>query len=138
MIIAILLLLFFLVIPILLIFVVYPVIYNFYLIPDMERRIGQKLQYGSGAYVWASLYFFIIGGKYWARYSDLVPYIASKYINKKFNISFFKIDKGSALYKINYDISNASKLEIFMSLFFMIYGILTLIASFVALWLLKK
>lgn len=90
--------------------IIIPVIFNFFVIPNIEKRYCKKLKYAKDIY---QLY-----PKFLYKNVDIATYIvaccsifAGKILNRKRDYSRY------ALYEINYTKENATKFEIIMSFF---------------------
>lgn len=96
-----------------------PIVFNYFIIPKIEKKIGSKLEFIN----WYEFYLF---GKFSFRFAEIVSYIIIKYIALKLKKDPHKIKINSkmALMKINYDIKEASSIEIVMSFLTIISGLL--------------
>jgi hypothetical protein len=109
--------------------IVLPMIFNCKIIPDMEKKIGEKLKFQ------ALVGFYFLVPRFWQRlgwWCEISLYISYAY--------FWKIPErmeSLALAKVNFDIKKASYFEIIMSFFgacvviaivlFMICGLLMVV-----------
>ncbi len=90
--------------------IILPIIFNFFVIPNIEKRLGKKLEFSR----------FIYWGKssiWFSAHLDIGHSIFAKYLIWKI---WGKVRVGNpkvvyALYQLNYDIREASKFEIIMS-----------------------
>lgn len=113
-----------------------PIIFNFIIYPKVERRLGIKLR-NWGAAIEAQLF-----GRFFFSPSLFSVYVLRQYFMLKFSKKFdFVLKKWNDkkkwrndLTKGNYDIRNASKFEVFMSFFTVIY-ILLLIIDMLVFWI---
>lgn len=104
------------------VFFVLPIIFNFKIIPMIENKIGQKLEFTLSSY---NLYFF---RSYFTRFIEISLYIFTKFLKipKKMNPKY-------ALAKVRYSREQFSKAEIFWS-FFCICNYFFMIICFIMLY----
>lgn len=107
--------------------VILPIIFNFFIIPNIEKRVGVGLKYGSVSYIMMSTYLWVLGGKYICRYLDVAPYIFVELVRWKLRIPL-KINILSSLFKINYKVEEAPKFEVFMGIYCFINTFLFVVA----------
>lgn len=90
---------------------IFPIIFNYLLIPKIEKRIGQKLNFCLAMY---NGYLF---GKFFCRYIEIMYSILILYFRFKLtrNPKDKKLASFFALGQIDYQISTASPFEIIMS-----------------------
>ncbi len=90
--------------------VIFPWIFNRKIIPNIEKRVGQRLEFTLFTYA-------LLPGMYtFMRYGEIVWYIVIKHMAVKMGYDQTKLVAwGSALQNINYDVRNASHCELIMS-----------------------
>lgn len=91
--------------------------YYFYILPNIEKKVGHKLEYGM--YVISIFEIF-------SKIVEVNEYIIKKYLSVKFrsNKWLFLLSRNNALYKINYSVEQMSKFEIFFCFYIFFLGIL--------------
>ena len=113
--------------------IILPLIFNFFLIPKIEKKIGKKLEYKHYIYQVA------LFGSFFGRYIEISYYMVVKFIASKLGFDPNKVNLGKllALQSVNYNIEEASYVEVGIS-FFALGNILLvfLVPSF--LWVLVK
>ena len=92
-------------------FTFFPIIFNFKIIPRIEKIVGEKLIYTHIVYQMTPF------GTYCRYLVDIVPYIMVKHIAYLFGFDPNKVrvgNKSYALQRVNYDIKNVSRFELFL------------------------
>lgn len=95
-------------------------IFNIYIIPKIEKKVGQKLIYESQYYLLTHK-MHPLAGKYIGQATEIMIYIFTYYMLWKFGKYGWKINHVEptyALSKVNYKIETASKLEVFLTFCF--------------------
>lgn len=94
--------------------IIFPIIFNCFIIPKIEKKVGQKLEFISASYIFVSTYYYLIGGEVLGKYCEIAMYIVIKYLASKFGKKLNNKSR-NALQSINYDIKRASRFELVMS-----------------------
>ncbi len=84
-------------------FIVMPIVFYFFIIPKIEKQIGQKLEFTLRIYDFSPLGFLV-------RYGEVASYIVKKQLGLK-----IKPNSQLALAKVHYDISLCSRADIIWS-----------------------
>lgn len=94
-------------------FIINPIIFNFFIIPQIEKDTGKKLNY------YFEFYNMFLFSKYYYRQVDISQFIVKQWLASKHPIwiNMDKINPKYALKKINYNGKAASKFKIFISFF---------------------
>ncbi len=117
--------------------IVLPIVFKFFIIPKIEKRIGEKLQYKNPIYRWQ------IFSSWFMPPVDIAPTIISHYLIWKIKkrppgkIFGFNPKSYSALVRIPYDVRQATWLEIAMS-FLVIVNISLFVFLGLVAWLFPK
>lgn len=87
---------------------IFPLIFNLIIIPKIEKKIGEKLEYRNIVYNMQPL---VLG-----KYYEIMFYIVVKHMAFKlgFNSNKIKLGPRFALQLVNYDVQKASLFELFM------------------------
>lgn len=99
------------------IIIISPVVFNYVIIPKIEKKLGTKLKF-------KTIYDFFLFGNFSYRFLEVAIYIFLRYFFLKINPNYVWKYKNTALAKVNYDVRNASRLEIAMSFYSIISMIL--------------
>lgn len=106
--------------------IILPILYNCMIIPHIEKRLGLKLEFSSISYKYQKNLFPIFG-KYLAAAGEVAFYLFLKFLILLITKKPEKVSlRNNALQKVNYEIRDASSLEILSSLIFFINWILAI------------
>jgi hypothetical protein len=112
--------------------IVFPIVFNRVIVPEIERKVGQKLGY------YALNYRLMFRGKYFMRQTEIAFYIFVKCLVKLFgkDPNAFKFyPKAYALQKVNYPYELFSRKEIIWSFMLMLDYLLFFSCGGLLMWI---
>lgn len=110
----------------------FPWIFNRKIIPEIERKVGKKLEW-SRSYDHAVNPLGSFGSRILGRYSEIMYYIAVKFLLSKFcaDKSYFKIFRFFVLTKASYQTEQFTRREIIWSLLALINVVIFFVSGIV-------